>query len=246
LIALDVSRSMVAQDAPTNRLAAAKAAIARLIGLPSHDRYGLIIFSGEAGLMAPVTLDHQAVLRSLDAVSAGAVSKPGTDLAAAIKLAMRSYDESRPNGRALVLISDGEQLQGDAVVAAREAWAKGIAVFTSGAGTSSGARVPEGERSRTAYLKNEFGRDVVSRLNERVLQQIAAAGHGFYAHLGPDGDGLAVIGQQGVAPLAKGTLVRQSQELREYFQWPLGMSIAALLLEMTLAERKKGKGLAHA
>jgi Ca-activated chloride channel family protein len=245
IIALDVSRSMLAQDAPANRLLAAKNAIIRLIGLPSHDRYGLIIFSGEAGLMAPVTLDHQAVARALDAVSVGMVSKPGTDLAAAIKLASRSYDETHPYGRALLILSDGEQLQGDAVVAAREAWAKGITVFTVGVGSSPGARVPESGGFQTRFLKNELGRDVVSRLNEHVLQQIAASGHGFYAPLGTDGDGLVSIANQGVAPLAKGTQIRQSKELREYFQWPLGLAFALLLLEMTLSERKNGKGLAH-
>jgi Ca-activated chloride channel family protein len=119
-------------------------------------------------------------------------------------------------------------------------------VFTSGVGTATGARIPEGERTQTRFLKNELGRDVVSRLNARMLEQIASAGHGFYAPLGADGEGLVSIGQQGVAPLAKGTQVRQSKEQREYFQWPLAAAVVILLLELTLTERKKGKGLAHA
>ncbi len=239
IIALDVSRSMLAEDAPSNRIAAAKSAITRLLDLPSRDRYGLIIFAGEAFLSAPVTQDHGAVQRTVDAVTTTAVSKRGTDLAAALKLAVRSYDETLRKGKALILMSDGEQLQGDAVLAAREAAAKGIAVFTVGIGTTTGARVPERLWGQLRFLKNEFGREVTSRLNEHVLQQVAAAGHGFYTPLGPRGDGLLNVSGRGVQPLAKGTQTRQSKDMREYFQWPLAPAILLLFWELFVNERKK-------
>ena len=241
LLALDVSRSMLAEDAQTNRLAAAKAALDRLLDLPAHDRYGLIIFAGEAFLAAPVTQDHGAVQRIVKAVNTTSVSKPGTDLAAAIKLAMRSYDESHQKGKALVLVTDGEQLQGDAVLAAREAVVKGVSVFTVGVGSTTGARVPERTGGQLRFAKNEFGREVVSRLNENVLRQIAAAGRGFYAPLSKDGDGLIAVSERGIQPLAKGTQTRLSQDLREYFQWPLGLAIALLFLELLLTDRKKNR-----
>jgi len=242
IIAIDVSRSMMAEDAPSNRLASAKAAISRLLDRPSPDRFGLITFAGEAYLMVPVTQDHGAVERSLAAVTTGSISKPGTDLAAAIKLAQRSYDETQKRGKALVLMSDGEQLQGDAVIAAREAAGKGIAIFTIGIGTTLGARVPEGTGPRNRVLKNEFGQEVVSRLNEHMLQQLAAAGHGFYAPLGPEGGGLISISERGLQPLAKGTQIRQSKDLREYFQWPLGVAVLFLFWELLVNERKKEYG----
>jgi Ca-activated chloride channel family protein len=239
IIALDVSRSMMAEDAPTNRLASAKMAVNRLFDRPSPDRYGLITFAGEAYLMAPVTQDHGAVQRSLSAVTTGSISKPGTDLAAAIKLAQRSYDETQKRGKALVLLSDGEQLQGDAVIAAREAVTKGIAIFTVGVGTTLGAKVPERTGGAVRLLKNEFGHEVVSRLDEHVLQQVAAAGHGFYAPLGPKGEGLIHVSKRGLEALAKGTQIRQSKDLREYFQWPLALAIALLFWELLVNERKR-------
>jgi Ca-activated chloride channel homolog len=240
LLALDVSRSMMAEDAPSNRLASAKESMLRLLDRPSRDRYGLIVFSGEAFLMSPLTQDHGAVERTLSAVTTAAVSKPGTDLAAAIKLALRSYDETQKRGKAMIVISDGEQLQGDAVIAAREAANKGITVFTVGVGSSAGARVPERLWGQLRFVKNEFGREVTSRLNEQVLRQIATSGRGFYTPLGPKGDGLIGVSERGVQPLARGTQVRPSKDLREYFQWPLGLAMGLLLLEMLVNERKKG------
>jgi Ca-activated chloride channel family protein len=239
ILALDVSRSMLAEDAPPSRLTTAKAALGRLLELPSRDRYGLIIFSGESFLMAPVTQDHGAVQRSLQSVSTSSASKAGTDLAAAIDLAIRSYDETLNQGKALILITDGEQLQGDAVLAARRAAARGVTVFATGVGTTRGARVPERPGSFGRYLKNEFNNEVVSRLNEQMLQQVAGAGHGFYRALGEEGQGLLSLVETGVAPLARATQVRRSKESREYFQWPLGLAVALLLGELLLSERKR-------
>ena len=239
ILALDVSRSMMAEDASSNRLTSAKASLARLLDIPSRDRYGLIIFAGEAFLAAPITQDHGAVQRTVQAITTTSVSKPGTDLAAAIKLAMRSYDETLHKGKALILVTDGEQLQGDAVIAGREAAAKGISVFTVGVGTSLGARVPERQWGQLKFAKNEFGREVVSRMNERVLQQVAAAGRGFYVPLGKDGDGLISVSERGVQPLAKGTQTRRSKDMREYFQWPLGLVLFLLFLELLVNERKR-------
>ena len=110
MIVLDISKSMLAEDAVTNRLHAAKSAILRLLERPSGDRVGLVAFAGEAFLIAPVTQDHQAVVRSLEALSTTATSKPGSDIAAALKLAVKSFDVKQQSGKAIVLISDGEEL----------------------------------------------------------------------------------------------------------------------------------------
>ena len=252
MIALDISKSMLAEDAsPSNRLAAAKSAILRLLDRPSGDRVGLIAFAGEAFLMTPITQDHQAVVRSLEALTTTATSKPGSDIAAALKLAVQSFDPKQQSGKAIVLISDGEELQGDAIVAAREVATKGVSIFTVGVGSTTGTRIADRTPPRNndrpqlevKYAKNEFGQEVVSRLNERVLQQVATAGRGFYAALGENGAGLLDINDRGLAPLARGTEVRLSKDLREFFQIPLGLCVVLLLWEMLVNERRKGQKL---
>ena len=251
MIALDISKSMLAEDAVTNRLNAAKTAILRLLDRPSGDRVGLIAFAGEAALMAPITQDHQAIVRSIEALTTTAISKPGSDIAAALKLAVLWFDPKQQSGKAIILISDGEELQGDAIVAAREVATKGVSIFTVGVGSTTGARIADRTPPRNndrpqlevKYAKNEFGQEVMSRLNERVLQQVAVSGRGFYVALGDEGQGLMTISERGLAPLARGTEVRQSKEMREFFQIPLGLCVVLLLWEMLVNERKKGQKL---
>lgn len=248
MIALDISKSMLAEDiGKSNRLHAAKSAILRLLDRPSGDRVGLIAFAGEAALMAPITQDHQAIVRSVEALTTTAISKPGSDIAAALKLAVQSFDPKQQSGKAIVVISDGEELQGDAIVAAREVATKGVSIFTVGVGSTTGARIADRTPPRNndrpqfdvKYAKNEFGQEVVSRLNERVLQQVAVSGRGFYVALGDEAQGLMTISERGLAPLARGTEVRQSKEMREFFQIPLGLCVALLLWEMLVNERRK-------
>ena len=244
IFALDISRSMLGGDAfwnnaPTNRLAAAKAGINRMVDRMSGDRVGLVIFAGEPFLMAPVTQDHNSVLRTLGAVSTTAISKPGSDIAAAIRLALKSFAEKEEIGKAIVIISDGEELQGDAITAARAAGAVGVSIFTVGAGSLAGANLPDRSPGQLRVLKNEFGQEIRSRLNERVLQQVAVAGHGFYALLGSSGEGLLDVSDRGLRPLAKGSHIRLSKDQNEYFQIPLALCLVLLAWEFLVNERKK-------
>ena len=240
IVALDLSRSMMAEDADgRTRLAAAKEAIVKLLERLGADRVGLIGFAGEAFLAAPVTQDHAAVRRSLDALDTNAVAKPGSDMAAAIKLAQKTFENGKYESKALVVITDGEELQGDAVVAARDASLKGMSVFAVGVGSASGARVPMKKEGALGFAKNEFGNEVVSRLNERVLRQVAASGRGIYELLGKDGEGLDAIRKKGLDPLKKSKMTRASKDPREYFQWPLAFAVALLLTEMLVSERRR-------
>ena len=244
IIALDISRSMLAEDAlwndaKTNRLAAAKLGINRMIERLSGDRVGLMIFAGEPFLMAPVTQDHNSVQRTLGAVSTTAISKPGSDIAAAIKLALKSFEEKQEFGKAVIIITDGEELQGDAIAAAREAGSKGVAIFTVGVGSTTGAKLPDRSQFQPKALKNEFGTDVLSRMNDRVLQQVAVSGHGFYVPLGKEGGGLLEVSDRGLRPLAKGTQTRMSKDRKEFFQIPLALCVLLLLWELLVNERKK-------
>lgn len=241
LIALDLSRSMLAEDVDGKpRLDAAKTGIAKLLDRLGSDRAGLIAFAGDAFLAAPVTQDHEAVKRNLAALDSRAIARQGSDIAKAIALAQKTFESGKYETKALVIVTDGEELQGDAVVAARNATLKGMTVFTVGVGSSTGGRIPEGKTGGVAkFAKNEFGRDVLTRLNERMLQQIAASGRGFYEALGKDGTGLIATWQRGLEPLARGTRTKQSKDLQEYFQWPLALALALLLAEMLVSDRRR-------
>lgn len=249
VVILDTSRSMMAEDVVlpgggvTNRLEAAKAAINRMVALPSGNRYGLVTFAGDAYLMSPVTQDHHALQRSLGAVRVGAVSKPGTDLAAAIKLGAKSFDPDQKAGKALVMVSDGEELQGDAIIAARDALRNHVSLFTVGVGGLAGAKVPDLQAGRLRFAKNEFGRDVISRLNDRVLRQVAAGASGFYAALGQEGEGLIDVHDRGLAALPKAKHTRKTTDKREFFQWPLACCLGLVLWEMLVSERRKAQPL---
>ena len=240
IVALDLSRSMNAEDADgKTRLVAAKDAIAKLLDKLGADRVGLVGFAGEAFLAAPVTQDHAAVRRNLDALDTNAVAKPGSDLAAAIKLAQKTFENGKYESKALIVVTDGEELQGDAVVAARDASLKGMSVFAVGVGSASGARVPVKKEGALAFARNEFGNEVVSRLNERVLRQVAASGRGIYESLGKDGAGLQTIRSKGLDPLKKSKMTRASKDPREFFQWPLALAAFILSIEVLLNERRK-------
>jgi len=240
IVALDLSRSMLAEDAEgKSRLVAAKDGIAGLLDRLESDRAGLIAFAGDAFLAAPVTQDHEAVKRNLQALEPKAIAKQGSDMAKAIELALKTFENGKYETKALVLLTDGEELQGDAVVAAREASRKGMAIFTVGVGSVIGARIPDRKDGGVArFAKNEFGRDVTTRLNERMLQQLAASGRGFYEPLGKDGSGLVSTWRRGLEPLAKGTQTKQSKDLQEYFQWPLALALALFLAEMLVSDRR--------
>lgn len=240
LIALDLSRSMLAEDAQnTSRLDSAKKGIAHFLDTLGNDRVGLVAFAGEAFLAAPVTQDHEAVKRNLAALNEKSIARQGSDLAKAIELAVKTFENGKFETKALVLVTDGEELQGEAVIAAREASRKGVSLFTVGVGSVAGSRIPNRSRDGAVkFAQNEFQREVVTRLNERMLQQLAASGRGFYKQLGEDGEGLTEVWERGLKPLAKGTDTRPSKDMEEYFQWPLALALLLLLWEMLVSDRR--------
>jgi Ca-activated chloride channel family protein len=206
-----------------------------------------VAFAGEAFVAAPLTQDHTTFLRTLAGLNTESVSKPGSDLGSAIRVATRALAVTNraqlPPPRVIVLISDGEQLHGEAILAAQETRNAGLAILAAGAGTPLGAKVPDsGAYRRDLNLKNEFGRDVVSKLDERMLRQIAAASRGgSYAPLGAKGEGLDRLRVSGIEPLATRALMRSEKEFREAFQIPLLATLAFLLTEMLLNDRRKAK-----
>jgi Ca-activated chloride channel family protein len=242
IVALDLSGSMLAEDAQDSesRLEAAKDGLAHFIDNLGEDRVGLIAFAGEPIVAAPVTQDHEAVKRNLAALDTKSIAKQGTDIAAAIALAEKTFATGDFESKALVILTDGEELQGDAVIAARAASAKGMSIFTVSVGSARGARIPQKERSGdpVAFARNEFGHDVLTRVNERVLRQIAANGHGFFQPLGKDGEGLQQIYDRGLQPLGRGTRLKPSKDLLDRFQWPLALAIGLFLAECIVNDRR--------
>lgn len=249
IVALDLSRSMLAEDVENKaRLDAAKAGVNNLLDHIGSDRAGLIAFAGEAFLAAPVTQDHEAVKRNLAALNTESIAKAGSDMAKAIELAGKTFENGKYETKALVIVTDGEELQGDAIVAARAASQKGLTIFTVGVGSSIGARIPaKKDGSGVArFSKNEFGSEVVTRLNERMLQQLAASGKGFYEPLGKEGAGLVNTWRRGLEPLAKGTQTKKSKDMEDYFQWPLALALLLFLTEMLISDRRNQVKLSRA
>jgi Ca-activated chloride channel family protein len=241
LIALDVSRSMLAPDVGgTNRLTAARQAVGRLLDRLGGDRVGVIAFAGDAFLAAPLTRDHEAARRALASLDPSAVSAQGSDLSKAIASARAGLERGSEGPRTLLVISDGEQLQGDALSAVRAAATAGLTVHCAAVGSTTGARLPQTPASGVGFVKNAFGRDVVSRMDPRLLQQAASAGRGLYVRIeGTDSHALVDWFDQVSARLPRTTETRGSLDPRERFQWPLALALAVFAAEWGTSDRRR-------
>ena len=194
LIALDVSKSMLARDVRPNRLERVKLSINNLLDRVEGDRLGLIAFSGTAFLQCPLTLDHQAFTKTLNDLQIGIIKQPGTDISSPIDEAIRSFSKEDTD-RFLVLISDGEDLEGKGLKQAKEAAKDGVRIYTIGIGAKEGARIPMDSLGQPArnFLRDPQGQTVITKLDENSLQAIAGATQGKYFRLGPTGEGLAKV-----------------------------------------------------
>lgn len=248
LVAIDTSRSMLAEDAGPglSRLRRAKLAALDLARLAKTDRVGLIAFAGTAFLQCPLTIDDEAFRQSVELLDIGIIPQGGTSLAAAIRTAIAAF-QSHPEGiRALVLITDGEDHEAGVAEATREAAADQVRVFTVGVGTSRGEIIrllaPDGTES---YLKDADGNVVKSSLNEPLLREIAAATGGLYLPMqGPRA--MAELFARGLEPLPRVEMATRSiEEFHERFQWPLALALLLLAIEAVLPERRARPGTAR-
>lgn len=179
MIALDVSNSMMAQDIKPSRLEKAKMAISRMVEKLSNDKIGLIVFAGDAYVQLPITTDYSSARLFLSGINSDIVPVQGTAIGSAIDLAARSFTPETETSKAIIVITDGENHQDDAVEAARKAHEKGIIIHTIGMGLEQGAPIPEKGRPGQ-FMKDGSGNVVVSKLDEGTLRQIAKAGEGLY------------------------------------------------------------------
>lgn len=239
MIVLDVSNSMLAQDYSPNRLERAKLAISRVVDKLRDDRLGLIVFAGSSFVQLPVTADYVSAKMFLNTISTESVPVQGTAIGDAIRTAMRSFSSQSDKSRAIVIITDGENHEDDPVEAARQAAGLGIRVFVIGVGSPEGKMIPVGGD----YLRDRNGEIVVTRLDEKVLMDIADAGNGVYVRAGNSEFGLnPVISeiQKMDDELYNSIVFEEYDELYMYF---LALAIFFLVLEMLVGERKTGINL---
>jgi Ca-activated chloride channel homolog len=240
-ILLDVSLSMKAEDIKPNRLDVAKQSITTLIQKLRGDRIGLIVFAGAAYVQYPLTTDYAAANLLLNAVSYNTVPQPGTAIADAIKSAVRSFKEDVKTQKVIVIITDGEDHEGDISGAVSEAVDKGIKIYTIGMGSPQGVPIPVGNgSSQQAYKTDEQGNIVLTKLDELTLQQIANDGNGKYYRGTSSGNELNQI-YNDLAKIEKTEY--GSTKITDYedrFYYLLGVAILLLILEFFISEKRSG------
>ena len=244
LIAVDTSRSMLSNDVQPNRIERVKLATQDLINELQGDRVGLIAFAGRAFLQAPLTIDYEAVMESINDLDSKTIPEGGTNISSAIDLATQSFGKSAVGNRALIIFTDGEELTGDAVKAAKAAADEGVRIFTVGVGTPQGSLIPiTSENGETAFVKDSAGQVVKSKLDEKPLREIAQAAGGFYVHLENGPRAMQQIYNEGLAKMQAAEIdVRLSRRPIERYEWPLGAAIIALALSILIGERKSATG----
>ena len=235
IIALDISNSMLAQDVQPSRLDKSKLMIENLINSFINDKIGLVVFAGEAYVQLPITSDYVSAKMFLSDITPNLISAQGTDIARAIRVSLSSFTQQKGVGKAIILITDGEDNEGGALEAVKEAKEKGVNVFILGVGDSKGSPIPLGNGE---YLKDNHGQTVMTALNENMCKEIAQAGSGTYIHI----DNTSLAQEQLNNELSK--LQKDDSdavvysEYNEQFQIVALFSFILLLIEVCLLERK--------
>nr|WP_321357801.1 VWA domain-containing protein [uncultured Draconibacterium sp.] len=238
MIALDVSNSMMAEDIQPNRLERAKRAISRLIDRLKDDKIGLIVFAGDAYTQLPITTDYNSAKLFLNSVNTQIVPKQGTAIGAAIDLARKSFTPNGEANKAIIIITDGENHEDDALASAKAALDEGAIVHTIGMGLPSGSPIPVFRNGQTDYLKDRDGNVVVTKLNEQMLEQIAATGGGIYVRANNAQVGLNALFDE-INKMEKQEMeTRTYSEYDDQFQYFFAVGLFLLLLEFVILERK--------
>lgn len=239
-VALDVSLSMKAEDIRPNRLEKAKFELRNLINRLRGDRIGLVVFAGAAFTQFPLTTDYSAANLFLDAVDVDAVPTPGTSIGAAIERAMESFDFTEPSTKVLIIITDGENTEGDAFAAAEEAAGKGVLIYAIGMGSPSGSPIPlyEAGGRQTDFKRDRGGTVVLTRLDETSLERIVTIGNGKYFRGTTAQDELNEIYRAINAMEKREFGVRQFTDYEDRFQIPLAAALLLVIVELLTGERR--------
>lgn len=238
MIALDVSNSMLAEDIQPNRLERSKRAIIRLVDKLNSDKIGLIVFAGNAYTQIPITTDYEYTKLFLESISTNIVPKQGTAIGSAIDMAISSFNPKFKGNKAIIVITDGENHEDNAVEIASSASEQGITVHTIGMGLPDGAPIPIYTNGQKGYRKDKNGQVVVTKLNEKMLQEIAAAGKGIYVRANNAEVGLNTLFNE--IKKMKGAEMESKvySEYNDQFQWFIGFALIMLFFDFFILERK--------
>jgi len=239
ILALDVSNSMLADDITPSRLEKAKLSISKMIDKLENDKIGLIAFAGDAFTQIPLTPDFQGAKIFLPSINPSIINKQGTAVGEAIKIARKSFSGDESSSKVIIVISDGENHEDDAVKEAKEAREKGIVVHTIGMGTPEGHPIPlRAGLSGSDYKRDKEGSVIVSKLNESLLMEIASVGNGTYVRATNSETGLNIILKE-IDKLKKTKFDTEIySEYEEQFQIFVAIGLFLLLLEFYIFERK--------
>ena len=241
LIVIDTSKSMLTQDVKPNRLERTKFAVQDLLRKLKGDRIGLIAFSGESFLICPLTVDYGGFQVSLKDLNIDTVPRGGTNIAKAIQEAIKDYDKTSSEHKAIIIITDGDDLEGDPIAAAKKAKEKGVKVYCVGIGSAGGELIQiRDKRGKLVFLKDRDGNFVKSRLNEGLLKQIALITGGIYIKASGSKFGLDLIYERELSRLEKREIeVKMEKKYFDRFQFPLGLAALLLVIETCITRRKR-------
>ncbi len=239
IFCIDVSNSMLAEDLKPNRLTKANRAIEQVIDRLHGDRIGIVVFAGEPYFQLPLTTDYGAAKLMLSAISPDLAPVQGTSISSAIDMAMEAFDfEKNSNGKAIVLITDGESHDGDALVSAEHAADNKVPVYCIGMGTPEGGPIPIKDGKSGEFKRDDQGNIVVSTLNEKALAEIASAGKGTFIRATNSDAGVELV----VKEINKQTKSELDSivyaDYEDRFQWFAMIALALLLGEMFMTEKK--------
>lgn len=235
MICMDISNSMRAQDVVPSRLEKSKLLVENLVDHFTNDKIGLVVFAGDAFVQLPITTDYVSAKMFLQNIDPSLIATQGTDIGRAINLAMNSFTQQDKVGRAIIIITDGEDHEGGALEAAKAAEKKGVNVFVLGVGDPKGAPIPTGNGG---YMKDASGQTVMSALNEQMCQQVAQAGKGTYIHVDNTSDAEERL-NDALSKLQKGeTSSVIYSEYDEQFQAFAILALVLLIVETCLRESR--------
>ncbi len=240
IVAIDVSRSMLAEDIAPNRLEKAKFTVSTLIRRLDGDRVGLVAFAGEAFVQSPLTLDYAAALLFLNAMEPDIVSVQGTDLGAALQTALDAFDAGTNQHRALIVITDGEDHEGGIDDAVERATDEGVRILAVGMGTPAGVPVPQFDAAgrRTGFMRDEGGNVITSVLDETTLVRIVEETSGQYYRASPRGSELDELVEELTGETGRELESLEVTQFEEQFQIFVGLGLLLLIAEMLIPDRR--------
>ncbi|MEN9331226.1 MAG: hypothetical protein RLZZ94_316 [Bacteroidota bacterium] len=239
IICLDVSNSMLAEDLMPNRLERAKQAISRLIDKLEGDRVGIVVFAGDAYTQLPITTDYGAAKLFLTQINTDIVPTQGTAIGAAIDLATTSFTDTIKKNSAIVIITDGENHEDDAIEAAKSASEQGVKVYTIGMGSEQGTPIPiYSNGAKVGYRQDNSGQTIMTKLNSVMLEDIAEAGKGKFIHATNSDDGLSIVLKELSALDKKEFKAKMYTSFENQFQFFLAIALFLFIIDFIIGENK--------